>query len=249
MSGQRNRRAKKQAAARAREGRARLRIALDELRIIQFKQPLPNPECTDMNPNNADDSESVCSWEGGVESWSDAESDLAEWIDDNNLRGSDDNPECGSGDGTTEDEEVIELEGDELHKSLERSECRRQERLRSAYDVLMREMSAKDWKKAEHTKRMGVYTGQSARTKRHRKLLATEDAKKDAKTRETYVLRSESVDTLLTGFAWAQRNCESLPCILCKQRRKPSVHSLQAAPKAIRLHQSMTAAKIPTKRQ
>ncbi len=194
MSGPRNRRAKKQAAARAREGRARLRLGLCELRVLSYEPPLSQAGAVDQENRAAsgeveEECESVCSWDGGVDSWSDAESDLANWVEDDDLRDSGDHAGRDS-DGNLggEAEEVEELEGTELTESLERAEAHKTERLKSAYDVLMRGLTARDWNGrygAERRQRLGVYNGQSPRTKRWQRQKAAEEEEKHARTRQT----------------------------------------------------------------
>ncbi|KAI0692056.1 hypothetical protein BC835DRAFT_1307316 [Cytidiella melzeri] len=71
------------------------------------------------SPGSDDAADSVFSWDGGVNSWSDAELDICDWIKDERLQN-------GDGDGLLEKNEgepdVEELEGAELEVSLEESE-------------------------------------------------------------------------------------------------------------------------------
>ncbi|KAI0703397.1 hypothetical protein BC835DRAFT_1303166, partial [Cytidiella melzeri] len=112
---------KKEAAARAREARARLHLALDELQtqdIVRSASATSVPSANYQTSPGLDDAESVCSWDRGVNSWSDAESNLGDWSDDKDLQD-------GDGDGLLEENggkpDVKELEGVELDISLEKS--------------------------------------------------------------------------------------------------------------------------------
>ena len=193
MSGPRNRKAKKQAAARAREGLAWLRLGLQDLRIIDYKlYPAAVPSDETSGNSQEDDSQSVCSWDGGVDSWSDAESEIGEWVEESDLQDLGDEPERGDEIVTMGDMElsVIELEGSELIESIGERETLKQKRLRSVNEVLMRHLTARDWSGrygAERRQRLGVYNGLAPRTIRLHKQMEREQQDADAQIKETYV--------------------------------------------------------------
>jgi hypothetical protein len=173
-------RAKKDAAARARECRARLRLALQEIDIIHNRKQ--DPEAVDCD---TDDTTSICSWDGGVNSWSDVESELAEWVEDEELN--DNRPGMSGLEGNegSASLDVEEIEGDELEKNLERNEDLKQARLNSVFALIMGEKTLCQWKDIEKT-RMGGYNGLSERTKRSHKQQARKKEEEDAKIRQTY---------------------------------------------------------------
>ncbi|KAJ3865894.1 hypothetical protein EV359DRAFT_17894, partial [Lentinula novae-zelandiae] len=84
--------------------------------------------------------------------------------------------------GQESDSEVEELKGEELVRSLEEKEARTE----SAFEVLMKERSVKEWGRAENSSQMGVYNGRSDCTKRYHAQKVVEKKKKDAAMRNTY---------------------------------------------------------------
>ncbi|KAI0694124.1 hypothetical protein BC835DRAFT_1306440 [Cytidiella melzeri] len=138
------------------------------------------------SPGLDDAAESVCSWDRGVNSWSDAELDMGDWIDDEKLQD-------GDGDGLLEENEgepdVEELEGAELEVSLEESENLKQATVKSAYALMITQRSAPQWKDIEQA-HIGVSTGNSKCTKRHHKQKAHEKEAKDSHTRQSHTARA-----------------------------------------------------------
>lgn len=65
-----------EAAARAREGLARKRLGLQETNSSPARSSESDDEVSD---------DEECNWDGNVNCWSDAESDVADWVDDEDL--------------------------------------------------------------------------------------------------------------------------------------------------------------------
>lgn len=172
-----------------------MRLALAEAHVIL------NRELSDSSV------ELVESDEGGVNTWeSDAKSDLAEWVDDEDLL------DINEGMLDSENDEVEELEGDELVQNLEEDEGRKRQRMRSYFDVLMSRRRMRDWNDIERT-RIGGYNGLSDRTKRYHRQKAREQEEDDAKTRKRYV------KDLLCSLHWQRILVDCLVSIVALQHR------------------------------
>ena len=163
--------AQKQAAARARAGRARVRLGL--------LTPLPQ-HSYDESPavEDSDDGDSVCCWDGGVNSWSDNESDDAEWVDEEDLQAANEQDEDAS--------EAESLQGDELMDSLVKEAQQELEMLKkmTPYEkIKTRTVSSQEWAKAES--KVGVKNGLSPRTARRHDKDQRDKEKTDANLRKT----------------------------------------------------------------
>ena len=126
------------------------------------------------------DSESIleiCSWDGTVNhNVNNCDSDLeADWCDVDDK-----------GDGSDSDDEVVELEGQELVKSLGEklnAELDALEKM-SLYQQVNRKISAKEWVKAESNRALG-YTGHSKKTQQRHAREARSKEVIDAKLRKS----------------------------------------------------------------
>ncbi|PCH37054.1 hypothetical protein WOLCODRAFT_157754 [Wolfiporia cocos MD-104 SS10] len=159
--------ARKAAAARARTGK-QLRTHASARKQSRASQAQVSA-AQDVLCISSDEDDERTSWMGGVSYMisSDKDEDGEDLNDDEGNNGDDD------GDDDDNDNDLSELEGDELHQSLEMAQ-QRKERNRDAFSILMRPMSQSIWKQAESNRALG-YNGMSDRTKRrHDKKLRDE---------------------------------------------------------------------------
>ena len=141
---------KKAAAAQAREGKARKHLRLDALII---------------SSSESEEDDEITSWTGSV---------------NNHLIMPDsdtDDPDASNISGELDDDEVLELEGVELIHSLENPTEHNEQMMMDMelpvesclVELMKKEITTKDWKKAESNQGFG-YTGNSDRLeRRHRK--------------------------------------------------------------------------------
>lgn len=141
------------------------------------EMPPASPENTAINPiildSEPEDEDEICAWTGGVNNH--LEDDPEDWGD---L--SDDTNEL--------DDEIEELEGEELQRSLEAQMAREAKIILEAtvYQKLMRKIPTKEWKKAEMNQGFG-YNGQSERSKRQKRKNEREKECRDEQTRKLSV--------------------------------------------------------------
>ncbi|KII87813.1 hypothetical protein PLICRDRAFT_176579 [Plicaturopsis crispa FD-325 SS-3] len=167
----------KAAAARAREGKASRRAALESEQISEPRIP-DAPEDQGRFDCNQDDEEDdgECHWTGSVN----------DGLPDTGIAG-DDFSESDSEMGS--EDELEELEGEELLDSLGKSMDtvgpeQAASAVRNAFDRLQTSLTPKEWAKAEANRHLG-YNGQSARTQRRKDEQARAKERVDAKMRQT----------------------------------------------------------------
>ena len=86
------------------------------------------------------------------------------------------------------DDDLSELEDDELEKSLEKQrEGESEENGQDAFHTLMRDVSQKEWKKAESNRSMGYGSKSSERTERWRRQKEREKKMKEAEVQKSSV--------------------------------------------------------------
>jgi hypothetical protein len=84
-------------------------------------------------------------------------------------------------DGYHTDDDLSELEGGELEESLKRQ---REDESQDVFHTLMRDVSQKEWKKAESKRSMGYGNKSSDRTERWRRQKEREKKMKDAEVKQ-----------------------------------------------------------------
>ncbi|KAJ3870701.1 hypothetical protein F5051DRAFT_447285, partial [Lentinula edodes] len=185
MASSHARNVKKAAAARAREGRACKHLGLDvTFELLPDSEPATQAQegrahehlgldvTSELLPDlEPEELRELVLEEDDLEMLADMLEDLDLW-----------DPADGPMDfGQESDSEVEELQGEELVRSLEEKEARTE----SAFEVLMKERSVKEWGHAENSSWMGVYNGHSDRTKHYYAQKVVEKKKKDAAMRNT----------------------------------------------------------------
>lgn len=176
-------------------------MTLQEIRIINSSPSDFEAASEQVDVSELDDGvESVCSWEGGVASWSDTENDTSEilWLDDT-TEDEDEQGEQLVFEEEADEEIEVPLEGAELDASLQQCVELKDTRVKSAFAVLMdKKRTAKQWKDIERT-RIGGYNGRADRTERLHRKQAREKEEEASKMRETYIILRSLLRTRLTS--------------------------------------------------
>jgi hypothetical protein len=141
---------KKEAAARARQGRL-----LQQELCLEFNEQDFEGIQNDTPAYTSLNSDKECDWDGTVNHYLSSDSDCA-WT---NSEADDEDDSEGT--------EYSDLEGDSLMESLKKTLEAELESLRkpTPYEAIKRDLSTKDWEKAEQNQGFG-YGGHSDRTKR-----------------------------------------------------------------------------------
>lgn len=181
-----NRQNQLQAARRARSGRSQIRSShrFDnisdghrEILIASGSGEVMTGDSMDAamvadSEDEEDDGTQVCTWPGGVNNHIEDEDDWIDLSEDfgTDLRvGLDVQSGSGSGSGSEDsDEELQELGGEELLKSLEDQIIQEAEANLTAYRNLSRAIPKQEWERAEANRKLG-YNKQSKRTKRRKR--------------------------------------------------------------------------------
>jgi hypothetical protein len=207
---------KQKAAARARAGRATIQINDAHTTASETR-----PEVILIDDNSDVD----CGYTGGVNytSYSDEE---------NNV-----NDAWESSDSNTDSEQIGEMEGEELEKSLqalkaviELHEGTKTETM--IFDSLGKDMSSKAWEKAESNRALG-YSGNSGRSKRRRNKKARDQAEAQEAAKTSYVDHSFTL-RLIANQIYSKRSDPQVAMMreMCRKQLPSPVHNESETPEA-----------------